>query len=264
MLNQLFLREKIEYFSVLSYADVRVIRSDIAARENFTPKSVIIYLVPYYSGKTVNISKYAAAKDYHLYIRGLNDRLIRELSMLYPDKNFKGYGDSSPIDERLAALVGGLGLLGENNLLINEKYGSYVFIGEIITDTEPEILGAKAPCALKRCHGCGICKKSCPTGHLENSASECLSSITQRKGELSDYELELMKKCGTVWGCDVCQDVCPYNKDAKITPIQFFLEDRIEELTEEALHSMSKEEFSARAFSWRGTKVLERNLTKTK
>ena len=260
MLKKLFETEKIEYFSSLSYGDVEVIREDIIAREAFAPRSVIVYLVPYYAGKTVNLSKYAAARDYHLYIRDLNQRLISELKKTYPENSFKGYGDSSPVDERLAALSAGLGILGDNRLLINEKYGSYVFIGEIITDVEPELLGAVAPSPIMRCRGCGICKSSCPTAHLENRLCECLSNITQRKGELTEKEIEIMRKCRTVWGCDVCQDVCPYNKNPIETPISFFKENRIEELTEDIVNSMSKQDFSERAFAWRGIKTLKRNL----
>ena len=260
MIAKLFQREKIEYFSSLSYKDVRVTREDIIAREDFVPRSVIVYLVPYYAGNTVNLSKYAAARDYHLYIRDLNRRLISDLKKAYPENSFKGYGDSSPIDERHAALSLGLGILGENRLLINEKYGSYIFIGEIITDLEPEILGVSSPKPTVHCDGCGICKSKCPTGSLRDFSCECLSSITQKKGELTENEVDLMRKCGTVWGCDVCQDVCPHNKDPRKTPVLFFKEDRIEELTEDVLHSMSREDFSERAFAWRGIKTLERNL----
>ena len=260
MIAKLFQREKIEYFSSLAYEDVKVIREDIIARENFVPRSVIVYLVPYYAGKTVNLSKYAAARDYHLYIRDLNRRLISELQKEYPENSFKGYGDSSPIDERLAALSAGLGILGDNRLLINEKYGSYVFIGEIITDLEPEILGAVSPRPTVHCDGCGICKNKCPTENLKDSCFECLSSITQKKCALTENEVVLMQKCGTVWGCDVCQDACPHNQNPVITPISFFKEDRIEELTEDIINSMSKQEFSERAFAWRGIKTLKRNL----
>lgn len=260
MLTELFSREKIEYFSSLAYSDCQVIRPDIIAREDFTPRSVIIYLIPYYAGGTVNISKYAAPRDYHIYVRELNSRLIAEVKSRYPENSFKGYGDSSPIDERMAALSAGLGILGDNRLLINEKYGSYVFVAEIISDLAPAVLGASVPQAPKHCSSCGLCKRNCPTGCLENSASECLSSITQKKGELSEKEVEIMRKCGTVWGCDVCQDVCPHNKNPKITPISFFREGRIEELTEDVLCAMDKTTFSERAFSWRGRKTVERNI----
>ena len=260
MLRGFFTGESIEYFSVIPYSKCKIIRQDIIMREKFLPKSVIVYLVPYYAGETVNLSRYAASRDYHLYIRELNLRLFELLKEIFPHNSFKGYGDSSPIDERHAALVLGLGMLGENQLLINEKYGSYVFIGEMITDIEPELLVAVDLKEIEHCSGCGRCKTSCPTGRLENRDKSCLSEITQRKGELSQDEIEIMKKCGTVWGCDLCQTSCPHNENTEITPISFFSENRIENLSAELISSMSDEEFGKRAFSWRGRKTLERNL----
>jgi epoxyqueuosine reductase QueG len=230
------------------------------AREDFRPRSVIIFLIPYYSGETVNLSRYAASKDYHLFVRGVTDRLSAFLKKHYPDSNSKGYGDHSPIDERRAALIGGLGVLGKNQLLINEKYGSYVFIAEVITDIDPAVLSADAPSEIRVCENCGKCLKECPTGKLCNNAAPCLSEITQRKGELSDREAELIRKINTAWGCDECQTVCPHNKNPKVTPIPFFREDRIEELNEDLLLSMDKKTFLERAFAWRGRKTLERNL----
>ena len=153
-----FENEKIEYFAALRYSDCKEIRPDILKRCDAVAKSVIIFLLPYYSGCGRNISAYAVAKDYHAALKCINERLIARLKADYPENSFFGFGDHSPIDERHAAAIAGLGIIGDNRLLINERYGSFVFIGEIITDTEPEILGAKAPCALNRCHGCGICK----------------------------------------------------------------------------------------------------------
>ena len=110
------------------------------------------------------------------------------------------------------------------------------------------------------CAHCGKCKSACPTGILRGEGSSCLSEITQRKGDLSEDELTLMREYNTVWGCDICQNVCPYNKNPKATPIEFFRKDRITRLTKEVLESMSEPEFKTRAFSWRGRGVLERNL----
>lgn len=260
LIDEFFEAEKIEYFSVLSYSDCKTTRDDIISREDLTPRSVIIFLIPYYSGETVNISRYAASKDYHLFVRGVTDRLTAFLKKHYPDSKSKGYGDHSPIDERHAALIGGLGVLGKNQLLINEKYGSYVFIAEVITDLEPSILSADAPSEIRDCENCGKCLKGCPTGKLCTNTAPCLSEITQRKGELSDREAELIRKSNTAWGCDECQSVCPYNKNPQKTPIRFFYEDRIEELTEDMLSSMDKKAFMERAFAWRGRKTVERNL----
>ena len=120
-LADFFKEEKIEYFSVIPYTSCVVKRADIMARESFVPRSVIVMLVPYYSTTVRNFSAYAAACDYHIYIKGLTDRLSIVLNREFSDAHFKGYGDHSPIDERHAALISGLGVLGENRLLINEK-----------------------------------------------------------------------------------------------------------------------------------------------
>ena len=259
-IKQLFCEEKIEYFAVLDYKTVKESSPEIMDREDFRPRSVIIYLLPYYTGETENISRYAASLDYHLKIREINDKISELLLSVRPDAGMKGYGDHSPIDERDAAIKAGLGILGKNGLLINEKYGSYIFIADLITDILPNELGAITPQEYKFCHDCGACKRVCPTGALRGESYECLSAITQKKGELSEWEMSLMRENNTAWGCDLCQSVCPYNKEPKITPIQFFHIDRIEELTREQLDSMDKRTFLKRAFAWRGRKTVERNL----
>ena len=228
-------------------------------RESFSPASVIMYLVPYYGGESENISRYAAARDYHIAISEINSRLCELILAEFPSASVRGYGDHSPIDERDGALSLSLGILGDNGLLINEKYGSYVFIADVVTDIPPDVLGAKAPAPHGRCEGCGACRSACPTGCL-SSAADCLSAITQRKGELTDEEKRLMRKFNTVWGCDECQRVCPHNREPILSPLSFFRTDRIDRLTEDVLASLSKDELRARAFGWRGRGVLVRNL----
>ena len=250
----------IEYYAVLSYSDCRKINPGIMEREDFTPRSVILYLLPYYTGETVDISRYAASLDYHLALRECADGLIAALKEHSPDLSAKGYGDHSPIDEVGAALRAGLGLIGDNGLIINEKYGSYVFIGDVITDVPPEEFGATLPCEVGHCHHCGACKRACPTGILRGEGSDCLSAITQQKGELTEAEIDLMREHNTAWGCDICQSSCPYNREPKITPIEFFHRERIVELTRDILDSMDKPTFLRRAFAWRGRKTVERNL----
>lgn len=259
-LKKYFSRVGVEYFATLAYSDCRVTGERIIGREGFEPKSVIVYLVPYYTGKTENLSVYAASLDYHLILGEIGEGVIRTLSEDYPNAKMKSYGDHSPIDERSAALISGLGIIGDNGLLINEKYGSYIFIGDVVTDIPPECLSSTPPMEVKRCRSCGTCTAACPTGILRGEGDDCLSAITQRKGELADCEVALMKKYNTVWGCDVCQSVCPYNASAALTPIEFFYIDRIPSLTRDILDSMSDEEFARRAFAWRKRKTIERNL----
>jgi len=259
-ISDFFREEKIEYFSVMRYSDCSVIRADIMARESFTPRSVTVFLVPYYTGDGKNLSSYAVSKDYHIIAGGIVERLAARVKQLFPTASLKGYVDSSPIDERHAAAVARLGVIGNNGLLINQRYGSYVFIAELVTDIEPSALGAPKPSAPNFCEGCGKCSIACPTGRISDKSRPCLSEITQKKGELSEYEEELILRVGTAWGCDECQRACPHNFNVEKTPIDAFYDSRIENLTLDGLAKMDKATFSERAFSWRGRKTLERNL----
>lgn len=249
--------EKIEYFSIVPYSLCREINAGLRERIDFVPRCVVIYLLPYYTGVGENISRYAVSLDYHIAIREIGREVIATLSQHYPEARFAAFGDHSPIDERHAALISGLGIRGDNGLLINEKYGSYVFVGDILTDIEPCDF---EPSEILRCRGCGACRRACPTGILRGEGKDCLSAISQRKGELSEEEKALMRRVNTAWGCDECQSVCPYNLKAEKTPVDFFYRERITALTRDKLDRMDKESFSRRAFAWRGRKTVERNL----
>ena len=260
LLKNYFSSQSIEYFASLSYKDCREINTGIRERAGFMPRSVILFLVPYYFGECENMSRYCASLDYHIAIKEISSGLIEMLKSEFPEAHFCSYGDHSPIDECHAALIAGLGVRGDNGLLINEKYGSYIFIGDTVTDISPEVLGAVTPVTPGECLHCGACRRACPTKILSGEGSDCLSAITQRKGELSENEVALMRKLNTVWGCDECQACCPYNKSPILTPVSFFQRDRIECLTSEILSGLDKENFKKRAFAWRGRKTGERNL----
>lgn len=261
LLKDFFSGENIEYYGVLPYSSCRESAPSIMEREGFTPNSVIVFLIPYYTGAGENLSAYSVSKDYHIYIKYVTEKLIERLKLEYPEARFHGYGDHSPIDERLAAAGLGLGIFGDNGLLINEKYGSYVFIADVVsTLTAEELSGEIKSFEIKSCVHCGACQRACPTGVLCGTSSKCLSEITQRKGELSQDEADLMRRYNTAWGCDECQKYCPYNLAAAKTPIKFFYEDRIEKLTPELLSEMPESEFRTRAFAWRKRKTVERNL----
>lgn len=252
--------EKIEYYAVLDYGDCRVTLPRLVDRTGIMPRSVIVFLMPYFVSVPTNFSAYAASRDYHLAVKEITDRIISRLKDEWKDYSFFGFGDRSPIDERYAALVGGLGVLGNNRLVLNERYGSYFFIAEIITDAPAELLGAKKPIPVSHCISCGRCEEACPTGVLRGACQDCLSAITQRKGYISDVEAECMREANTVWGCDACQRCCPYNATPAVTPIEFFHSEVINELSPELLSGLTDEELSLRAFAWRGRKTVERNL----
>ncbi len=252
--KKLLEEEKIEYYGIIPFSSCRVINEPLLKRTlgDTEIKSAIMLAVPYFTGKHErNISLYAVPKDYHIYFKELFGRIIPKLKEKFPDNVFYGFADSSPISETYAAALCGLGVIGDNIRLITEKYGSYVFIGEILTDLELERYGIFE---IKHCRHCGKCKTACPV------SEGCLSEMTQRKGKLADETAELIKNLGTAWGCDICQDVCPMNEKIKKTPIEFFTKDLIPNVSSELINKMTENEFSERAYSWRGRKTILRNL----
>ena len=265
MLATFFAEEKIEYFGVLPFSACRLRRPDIIERKGISSESIesaIMLLVPYYVNDGAgNISLYARSGDYHHYCDLLFERLLPKLEARFGGR-FLGFADKSPIEENIAASMAGLGKLGDNYMLINEKYGSFVFLGEILSTVKAEVLGFDGKIAEPAyCPHCGACKRACP---MMIEDMECLSAVTQKKGVLSDEEADYLKKYGSAWGCDLCQLACPLNQKVLAngveTPIDFFRENRISTLTSEVLEKMSDEEFKARSFSWRGKAPLLRNL----
>ena len=256
-LGGFFEREKIGLWEILPMVDCDVINEELLKRSIPGCKSVILYALPYFNGipERRNLSLYALSRDYHIYLKAVNARLIAFLSELLPGEHFVGFGDHSPLSERAACARAGLGVRGDNGLLITEEYGSYVFLGEVLTTAAPETLGAKAGGEIGECLHCGACRAACPTGF-----DGCASYYSQKKGELTDAEREAIRKTGLIWGCDLCQTCCPLNKNVKTTPIDFFREDRIDVLDGETLENMDKQTFRARAFAWHSKAPLRRNL----
>lgn len=263
LLAHLFTEEKIDAYAVIPFSACKVTRKYLLERCGLVPQSAVLFLVPYYAGETENLSRYASACDYHLYMRELFARLTPVLAEK-TGYRYIGFADHSPIDERHAAALAGLGMLGDNGLLINEKYGSFVFIGELLTDAPPPLLGAKPPITPRHCPSCGACRNACPSGCLRGESTLCLSAVTQKKGSLDEKEVDLLLQGGSAWGCDICQEICPYNQrivnENHYTPITYFKENRITCLRRESLDAMDDETFAARAFSFRGRAPLERNL----
>jgi epoxyqueuosine reductase len=264
-IKTLFEKEHIAHVSHLPFSACHVTKAHLYEKQAFLPQSVLIFLIPYFSVTPENFSSYAAAEDYHLYFEALSARLCAELKALYPEEGFIGFADHSPIDERDAAVRAGLGIYGKNKLLISKEYGTYQFIGEILSTVSPERLGEVKEFPFSLCIGCNACLLACPTGFLRGEGASCLSAITQKKGTLSNEEVALMKKSGTAWGCDECQKVCPYTKEAihrgsVNSPIPFFNESLITHLTSESVSSLSDEAFACRAFAWRGRETLLRNV----
>lgn len=219
-------------------------------------KSVVVACFPYLleeeNYKNANVSKYAVVTDYHEVVLNRLEKACEKLHKNFPENSFVPFADNSPIPEVSAAVLAGLGVKGMNSLLITEKYGSYVFIGEIVTDLETDCTESE----IRNCIGCKKCISACPSGALDSEKfirEICLSEITQRKGELTEKEIELMKSCGCVWGCDICQDACPMNRNSEKTDITEFLSSPAGKVDEGC-------PLEGRAYEWRGRKVIERNI----
>ena len=263
-IKKAFSAEGIDKIALLPFSECCVTNPHLYEKRGFLPKSVLVFLIPYYTKAPDNFSAYAAAEDYHYYAKALYERMEGALRRLYPEGDFLGFADHSPIDERDAAIKGGLGVFGKNRLLISKEYGTYQFIGEFLSTLPPEAFGEVSVSPFTLCIGCGACQSACPTGVLRGESDACLSAITQKKGELTEEEKALMRNVGTAWGCDECQRVCPYTKEAlrlgtALSQIPFFKENLILHLDTKAVEEMPDEAFSRRAFAWRGRKTVLRN-----
>ena len=234
--------------------------------------TAVLFAVPYLVTADVadprrNLSLYAVPRDYHGYMKELEAAVLPSLSRAYPHNRFALFADHSPICEVDAAARAGLGVLGLNGLLITPDYGSFVFIGEMITDADyAAVTGEEIPSfppTPPLCEGCGACLTACPTGCREGERTRCLSALTQKKGELTQEERNSILSGGLVWGCDACQLACPHNTavitEGRDTPLSYFREQRLNCLGEAEITAMSDEAFASRAYAWRGRAVITRN-----
>lgn len=219
-------------------------------------KTVISVLFPYYLGEEYyensNVSRYAVSADYHIITNEKLSAFTKKLKELFPENTFEAFIDNSPLPEVRCAVNAGLGVLGKNQLFISPEYGSWVFIGEIVTDKHFETEKKE----LSLCSGCNKCIEACPTKALCDTkldTDRCLSYLSQKKGELDEDTKQKMIENNCAWGCDVCQKSCPMNKSKKITPIKEFF------MTANPIVNEG-DPVEGRAFSWRGQKTIDRNI----
>ncbi|HWP84170.1 MAG TPA: tRNA epoxyqueuosine(34) reductase QueG [Terriglobia bacterium] len=171
------------------------------------------------------IARYAWGDDYHHILRERMENLVEELrAEVGEGLEAKVYVDTGPLLERALAWAAGLGWIAKNTCLINEEIGSWFFLGEILTNLEvaESEFGIPAP---DRCGTCTACLEACPTGAIAEpyvlDATRCISYYTiEVKGAIPEQMRPQMGR--HVFGCDICQDVCPWNRSPALTPLPAF------------------------------------------
>lgn len=198
--------------------------------------------------------------DYHYVLQDKLDRLAKGIEELTEDFEYKGMVDTGALVDTAVAKRAGIGFIGKNGLVISKEFGSYMYLGELITNLEIEP-------DQEVDYGCGDCTRcleACPTSCLIGdgtmNARRCLSFQTQDKGMMA---MEFRKKIKTViYGCDICQICCPYNRGID-NPIASEIDPELAqpELIPflELSNKSFKEQFGKIAGSWRGKNILQRN-----
>lgn len=229
-------------------------------------RCAIVILFPYGppSLQKSNIAAYAQLTDYHLVSRLYLNRLKKFLADQYPHDAFYAAADTSPLCDRWLAYGAGLGFWGKNHCLINPVYGSWVTIGTLLTTLD---LPPDRP-VPQQCGTCSACLSACPGQALHDSGPmdpwRCKSWLTQKKGPLTSEETDIIRRTPLIFGCDACQLACPWNRTALASPIPEYKTSRITCLMRKDIESLSNKNFKLKfgtyPFSWRGKKILLRNL----
>lgn len=231
-------------------------------------KTIISIAFPYNTFENTidnGFSIYTKGEDYHKVLFKYLDSIIKYIESL--GGKALGFVDSNSLPERYIAYLAGIGTIGKNNMIITKKYGSFVFLSEIITDLDIGNIdkGVFSNIKLyKDCKDCDICLKECPTKSINNfkrNPNICLSYLTQKK-DLKDNEMNLLK--GRIFGCDSCQNKCPKNENISKTPIiEFMTKDFMKNSLDDYIININnrqfKENFKNTSCGWRGKNTLIRN-----
>lgn len=211
-------------------AEMGYLERDVSRRksvEEIMPEahSVICLGINYYPGERPErpdgfgtVARYAHGQDYHEVVSDMLGQLTEKLREKFPENQFKFYVDTGAVLERAYSAAARLGMISENTTLVTPKFGSWVFLSEVITDLE---LAPSEPPDEKLCGGCHACLEACPTNAFKGAysldARKCISYLTiENKGAIPEELRALIGGC--LFGCDVCQEICPQNLSrAKVT-----------------------------------------------
>lgn len=231
-------------------------------------KTIISIAFPYYMGE-FNIdngfSIYTKGYDYHRVVKSYLDKVCTYINKL--GGKAIPLVDSNSLPERYIGYLAGVGIIGKNNMLITKQYGSYVFLGEIITDLEVECedLGSfEKLIKYEECNRCNRCIDNCPTKSImtgRKNPNICSSYITQKK-ELSTIDYNLIKN--RIFGCDICQNTCPYNIEIEFSKLEEFRPLEFMNVVDINFYANLnnkdfKEKVAKTSCGWRGKNVIRRN-----
>jgi epoxyqueuosine reductase len=201
-------------------------------------------------------SFYTFGQDYHYVLKNRINKVMENL-----DYKYELGVDNHPYDERLAAVLSGIGFFGKNQLIINKNYGSYMFLGIVLIDCQLDqefILDISDDCQT-----CDICIKACPVQALEENKyhmERCISYFNQEKEVLTEAQI---KSNHSLFGCDICQMVCPKNINKGIKQHAEFDLSSKEAVSIEDLFTLSNKAFEKTydqmAYLWKGKTILMRN-----
>ncbi|MFA7435826.1 MAG: QueG-associated DUF1730 domain-containing protein [Bacilli bacterium] len=224
-------------------------------------RSVLVFVFPF-SNKPVEKKRYLSARfaygdDYHIIVKEKLENIARELGL----NNYHTMTDVSFLDEKLLAYLGGLGGYGKNNLIITKKYGTNIAIGEIITD---KIFDYNNAFLESPCGDCIICLRACPTKAITADGytrTKCISFLTQY---ISDEFHLYDKVLSLAVGCDICQVVCPFNKNKEYDYDQRFDFNYKSIINLDIIKTLDKhsykEFYANKSFNWIGYLKMLRNI----
>lgn len=203
------------------------------------------------------LARFSYSTDYHIVIQNMLDNIIIQFNSI--GIQGKGSVDIGRVDEKYAASLSGIGYFGKNSILINKKYGSYMFLATILIDKEIKEDSA----LLDDCGTCDLCIKACPTNALDNGfiRDKCISNLSQTKKAFSIDEIKLFKT--VIYGCDICIKACPKNKGIDTHKYSSFEPSGIENVELLTLLKMNDNEFKSHfgnnASHWIGAAQMKRN-----
>ncbi len=240
-------------------AKMNYMERNIDKREDVTEilpgaKSIISLAINYYSPEKYSgnlefgkVSRYAWGKDYHLIIWDLLKKLEKVLKEIDPEFESKSYVDTGPVMDKAWAVRAGIGWLGKHTNVINKDLGSWLFLANIITNYEFDY-SEPIP---DFCGSCTACIEACPTNAILDEyfldSNKCISFLTiENKEDIPDEFDDKMN--GWLFGCDICQDVCPWNiKFSQVTKLKEFSPSKgNKEIKLDEVQSMKPEKFNER------------------